>query len=168
MQKLQLYIGTERVDLFKDETVSFTQTIQNVKDISKIFTEFSKTFSLPASKVNNKIFKHYYNFDIQSGFDARNKTAGYIELNTIPFKEGYIKLEGVDLKKNIPHTYRITFFGNTINLKDVLGDDQLGALPSLSTYNQDYTKTNIKSKMTAHTNQSNTWNLVDLLDHFYL
>jgi len=98
MQKLQLYIGTERVDLFKDETVSFTQTIQNVKDISKIFTEFSKTFSLPASKVNNKIFQHYYNFDIQGGFDARNKVAGYIELNTIPFKEGYIKLEGVDLK----------------------------------------------------------------------
>jgi len=150
MQKLQLYIGTQRVDLFKDETVSFTQTIQNVKDISKIFTEFSKTFSLPASKVNNKIFKHYYNFDIQGGFDARNKVAGYIELNTIPFKEGYIKLEGIDLKKNIPHTYRITFFGNTINLKDVLGDDQLGALPSLSTYNQDYTKTNIKSKMTAN------------------
>ena len=150
MQKLQLYIGTQRVDLFKDETVSFTQTIQNVKDISKIFTEFSKTFSLPASKVNNKIFKHYYNFDIQGGFDARNKVAGYIELNTLPFKEGYIKLEGVDLKKNIPHTYRITFFGNTINLKDVLGDDQLGALPSLSTYNQEYTKTNIKSKMTAN------------------
>ena len=96
MQKLQLYIGTERVDLFKDETVSFTQTIQNVKDISKIFTEFSKTFSLPASKVNNKIFKHYYNFDIQGGFDARNKVEGYIELNTLPFKEGYIKLEGVD------------------------------------------------------------------------
>ena len=98
MQKLQLYIGTERVDLFKDETVSFTQTIQNVKDISKIFTEFSKTFSLPASKVNNKIFKHYYNFNIDytddstSAFDARNKVAGYIELNTIPFKEGYIKL----------------------------------------------------------------------------
>ena len=150
MQKLQLYIGTQRVDLFKDETVSFTQTIQNVKDISKIFTEFSKTFSLPASKVNNKIFQHYYNFDIQGGFDARNKVAGYIELNTIPFKEGYIKLEGVDLKKNIPHTYRITFFGNTINLKDVLGDDQLRALPSLSTYNQEYTKTNIKSKMTAN------------------
>ena len=57
MQKLQLYIGTQRVDLFKDETVSLTQSIQNVKDISKIFTEFSKTFSLPASKVNNKIFR---------------------------------------------------------------------------------------------------------------
>jgi len=164
MQKLQLYIGTQRVDLFKDETVSFTQTIQNVKDISKIFTEFSKTFSLPASKVNNKIFQHYYNFDIQGGFDARNKVAGYIELNTIPFKEGYIKLEGVDLKKNIPHTYRITFFGNTINLKDVLGDDQLGALPSLSTYNQAYSKANVKAKMTA--NLTSTTNIcIPLITH---
>tara|TARA_R110002020_G_scaffold372560_1_gene584008 strand:- start:4023 stop:6110 length:2088 start_codon:yes stop_codon:yes gene_type:complete len=154
MQKLQLYIGTERVDLFKDETVSFTQTIQNVKDISKIFTEFSKTFSLPASKVNNKIFKHYYNFNIEytddstSAFDARNKVAGYIELNTIPFKEGYIKLEGVDLKKNTPHTYRITFFGNTINLSDVLGDDQLSTLSKLSDETLDYTYNNIYSKLT--------------------
>jgi hypothetical protein len=149
MQKLQLYIGTQRVDLFKDETVSLTQTIQNVKDISKIFTEFSKTFSLPASKVNNKIFKHYYNFDIDGGFDARNKVAGKLELNTIPFKEGFIRLEGVDLKKNVPHTYKITFFGNTINLKDVLGDDQLSTLGGLNTSNSlDYTFANIKSKLT--------------------
>lgn len=155
MQKLQLYIGTDRVDLFKDETVSFTQTIQNVKDIKKIFTEFSKTFSLPASKVNNKIFKHYYNFDIQGGFDARNKVAGKIELNTLPFKEGFIKLEGVDLKKNVAHTYRITFFGNTINLVDVLGDDQLSALPQLSTYNvTSYNETDVKNKMTANLTDS--------------
>jgi len=155
MQKLQLYIGTDRLDLFKDETVSFTQTIQNVKDISKIFTEFSKTFSLPASKVNNKIFKHYYNFDIDGGFDALNKAAGKLELNTIPFKEGYIRLEGVDLKKNVPHTYRITFFGNTINLKDVLGKDQLSSLGGLNTNNTlDYTHDNIKSKLTSNPTSS--------------
>ena len=150
MQKLQLYIGTERVDLFKDETVSLTQSIQNVKDISKIFTEFSKTFSLPASKLNNKIFKHYYNFDIRGGFDARNKVAGKIELNTLPFKEGFIKLEGVDLKNSVPHTYKITFFGNTVNLKDVLGDDQLSQLAQLSTYDTTYEYSTIKTKLTAN------------------
>ena len=73
MQELQLYIEGERVELFKDESVSLTQTIQNVKDVSKIFTSFTKTFSLPASKTNNKIFKHYYNFDIVGGFDAHNR-----------------------------------------------------------------------------------------------
>ena len=42
MRRLQLYIGNDRVDLFKDETVSLTQTIQNVKDIAKVFTELHR------------------------------------------------------------------------------------------------------------------------------
>ena len=111
MQELQLYIEGQRVDMFSDESVTITQSIQNVKDISKIFTDFSKTFSLPASNTNNKIFKHYYNFDITGGFDARKKKSATIELNNLPFKDGKIKLEGVDLKNNKPHTYKITFFG---------------------------------------------------------
>ena len=50
MQNIQLYIEGNRMDMFKDESVSLTQTIQNVKDIAKVFTNFTKTFSLPASK----------------------------------------------------------------------------------------------------------------------
>jgi len=107
MQEVQLYINGQRVDLFKDETISVTQSIQNVKDPAKIFTEFSKSFSVPASKSNNKIFKHYYNYDIVNGFDARQKVSAEIMLNYISFKLGYIKLEGVDLVDNKPHTYRI-------------------------------------------------------------
>ena len=128
MRRLQLYIGNERVDLFKDETVSLTQTIKNVKDLKKVFTEFTQTFSVPASRVNNKIFKHYYNFDISGGFDARKKSAARLELNDLPFKDGKIALQGVELKNNLAHTYKITFYGNTVDLKDILGDAQLSSL----------------------------------------
>ena len=117
MQKLQLYLGSDRIDLFGDESVSVTQTIQNVRDISKVFTDFSQTFSVPASPKNNLLFKHYYNFNIAGGFDALNKVAGSIELNSIPFKDGFIRLEGVDLRKEKAYAYRITFFGKTVNLK---------------------------------------------------
>ena len=149
MRRLQLYIGTERVDLFKDESVSLTQTIQNVKDIAKVFTEFTQTFSVPASSVNNKIFKHYYNFDISGGFDARNKVAASLELNDLPFKTGLIALQGVDLKNNVAHTYKITFYGNTVNLKDVLGADQLASLADLNQYSLEYNYTNVKDKLEA-------------------
>ena len=136
-RELQLFIQDTKVDLFKDETVSLTDTIQNVKDIAKIFTTFTKTFTLPASQVNNKLFKHYYNFDIlnpatnKSGFDARIKVAARIELNLVPFKDGKIKLEGVDMKNNQPYAYRVTFFGNTVDLKDIIGEDKLNELSSL-------------------------------------
>jgi len=151
-QKLVLYIGNvtvyseaERVDQFKDESVSFTQTIQNVKDIKKIFTEFTKTFALPASKKNNKIFDHYYNYDIINGFDARVKVDSALELNDIPFKTGKIALTGVELKNNVPHTYKVTFYGNTVNLKDILGNQQLSSLGSLNSYNTNYDYTSIKN-----------------------
>jgi len=149
MQKLQLYIGGERIDLFDDETVSMTQSIQNIKDIEKVFTEFTQPFTVPASKSNNKIFKHYYNFDIDNGFDARQKSSASIELNFIPFKTGYIQLNGVELKKNLPYAYKITFYGNTINLKDILGESQLSSLAALSSYDLTYNHTNVQSKLTS-------------------
>ena len=153
MRRLQLYIGTERVDLFKDESVSLTQTIQNIKDIAKVFTEFTQTFSVPASSVNNKIFQHYYNFDISGGFDARNKVAASLELNDLPFKTGLIALQGVDLKNNLAHTYKITFYGNTVNLKDILGADQLASLSDLNQYSLEYNYVNVKAKLETTSGQ---------------
>ena len=142
MQKLQLYIDNQKIELFKDESVSLTQTIQNVRDISKIFTDFSKSFTIPASKTNNKIFKHYYNFDITGGFDGRKKVAARLELNTIPFRNGKIKLDDVQMRNNKAYAYKITFFGNIVNLKDLLGEDKLVALTGLNSYNYVYNSAN--------------------------
>ena len=145
MQITQLYIDGQRVDMFDDVGVTITDTIKDVRDISKVFTEYSQTFSLPASKTNNKIFKHFYNNDIQNGFDARIRVPANIELNSIPFRNGYIKLEGVDLKNNTAHTYRITFFGNTISLKNFLGDDLLSSLSWLDNFSRKPNGDNLKT-----------------------
>jgi hypothetical protein len=123
--------------MFDDVSVTITDTIKDVRDVNKVFTEYSQTFSLPASKTNNKIFKHYYNNDIVGGFDARIRVPAKLELNSIPFKTGYIKLEGVDLRDNKAHTYRITFFGNTISLKNLLGEDLLSDLDWLNNFSVD-------------------------------
>jgi hypothetical protein len=149
MQNIQLYIEGNRMDMFKDESVSLTQTIQNVKDIAKVFTNFTKTFSLPASKDNNKVFEHYYNYNIDDGFDARVKKLATIELNYFPFEKGKIKLEGVDMKDNKPYAYRVTFFGNTVDLKDLLGEDNLDALTWLNNFTVNYDMTTVKASLQA-------------------
>lgn len=153
MQKIELYIEGQRVELFKDESITITQSIQNVKDIEKVFTAFTQSFSIPASKINNKIFQHYYNFNI-NGFDARKKVSATIELNSIPFQTGKIKLEGVDLKNNKPHTYRITFFGDIVDLKDKLGEKKLSDL-DLNAYNLSYDASTVESKLTTEESSSN-------------
>ena len=160
MFTIQLFIldndgSHKRVDMFKDESVSITQTIQNVKDISKVFTDFTKTFNLPASSTNNKLFKHYYNSDVVSptnnllsDFDARIRRDAIIELNHMPFKKGKIRLDGVDMKNNKPYTYKVTFFGNTVNLNTLLGDDDLSNLDTeLESYDQTYSTSQLRSKL---------------------
>lgn len=137
MQEVQLYISGERVDLFKDESISLTSSIQNVRDISKVFSDFSQTFSLPASKTNNKIFEHWYNYSIEGGFDARYRVDANIELNFLPFRKGKIRLESVKLKQGKPFSYNVTFFGETVTLKDLLGDDLLSDI-DFSDYSQEY------------------------------
>jgi len=147
MLNLQLYIEGQEVDLYEDESVTLTQTLQDVKDIEKVFTDFSRTFNVPASKINNKIFKHFYNYHI-IGFDARKKKDAELYLNYKPFKKGKIKLEGATRKNNKAHTYKITFFGNGVNLKDLLGDDKLDALAMLKeSFNFTYSDANIKTYM---------------------
>ena len=126
MQNIELYIEGQRLDLFNDESVSLTQTIKNARDVAKVFTSFTQTFNVPASKTNNKIFKHYYNFDILNGFDARIKVAGTIELNSFPFKDGKIKLEGVKLKENQAYSFSLnslSLFYNAATIKTGLQAD---------------------------------------------
>ena len=147
MQNVQLYIESQRLDLFEDETISLTQTIKNIKDISKIQTDFSQKFTVPASKENNKIFKHDYNSYVSNGFDARILKSSTIKLNGVDFKEGKMRLLGVKMKDNKPYAYNVGFVGNTVSLKDMFSDDEISELPYLDVFNHNYTYTNILQYM---------------------
>ena len=163
MYTIELYIDGKRVDLFKDESVKITDSIQNIRDIDKVFTSFTQTFNLPASKVNNQIFKHYYNSDIDNGFDARKKVTSVIELNHLPFRTGKIKLEGVDLKDRKPHTYKVTFFGDISKLKDQLGGDKLSDM-DFTGYDQDYSSEAVLNALQGYNASSNSI-IVPLITH---
>jgi len=134
MRNVELYIGSTRVDFFKDEAVTLRDSINNVKDISKVFIPFTQTFSLPASDTNNLLFKHYYKFDIDGGYDARFRVDAILKINGVDFQTGSIQLNSVQLKQNIAHSYRVTFFGKTAKLKEVLGNAELAALTDLFQY----------------------------------
>jgi len=154
MQEVILYIqpqlrtGTTqdfvRADLIEPELITLTQVIQDVKEIDKIFTDYSRTFNLPASKKNNILFKRWYNPDIV-GFDNQIMANARIELNHLPFKEGKIRLESVTMKHNKPSLYKVTFFGSTVAITELFGDDELSSLDWLDNFNHTYNTTNVKA-----------------------
>ena len=155
MNKVDLYIDGTRADAFNDESITLNLSVQNIQDIGKVFGEFSQTFSLPATKVNNGIFSHYYNVDIVGGFDANIRVDAFIEVNTILFREGVVELEGLQFKNGEPYSYNVTFYGKTASLKDEFGEDQLTDL-DLSSYDHTYNDFNIKAGLDGYVGGTST------------
>ena len=148
MRKVQLYINEQLVDLFKDEKIQITSSIQNIQDISKVYTDFSQSFTIPASDNNNAIFDFFYNNDVNGTFKAKERVDARIEINHSTFRKGKVQLEGSEIKNNEAESYKITFYGDIVTLKDLFGDDKLADL--------DYTEIafahtgdNVKSNITS-------------------
>jgi hypothetical protein len=148
MNKVTIFLGEQELDVFQDEEISINLSVQNIQDISKVFTDFTQGFSVPASPRNNTIFEHYYRTDIVGGADFRVRPEGRIEINGLVFRYGVIELEGVQMQKNAPYAYDITFYGQLVNLTDLFGEDYLYDL-DLSAYNHDYDQATIHSGLTG-------------------
>ena len=127
---LYIYIDNvaRRIELFEDEKISVNSSVQNASDISKIYTDFSQSFTVPANDNNNAIFSHWYENSIDGGYDARKRKKAYIELDTIPFRKGNIQLEKATIKNGVPENYTITFFGSLVSLKDTFAGKKLSEL----------------------------------------
>ena len=84
MNKVDIYVNDFRLDLFDDEEISINLSVQNVQDISKVFTDFTQGFTIPASPRNNEILQHYYNANITSSV-ITTETGGSPVWNSIGF-----------------------------------------------------------------------------------
>ena len=84
MNKVDIYVNGFRLDIFDDEEISINLSVQNVQDISKVFTDFTQGFTIPASPRNNEILQHYYNANITSSV-ITTETGGSPVWNSIGF-----------------------------------------------------------------------------------
>jgi hypothetical protein len=149
MRTVQLYVNDERVDLFQDEQIQVTSSIQNVADISKVFTDFTQTFTLPASKRNNEIFKYYYQSDLDNGFEANVRVDARIEIDYTPFRTGRLQLESAETQHNQVQNYKVTFYGEVTTLKDLFGEDKLADVTEINDQvSFDYTGANVQDTIT--------------------
>jgi hypothetical protein len=140
----------QKLDLFKSEKISITSQISSANDIGKVFTDFTQSFTIPASVNNNQILSHWYESSIDEGFDHRVRYAGYIEINSHRFKDGNFQLEKASKKNGFIETYTLTFYGNLTQLKDIIQDDKLKVL-DFTEYNHNWDYLNVINRVTSAT-----------------
>jgi hypothetical protein len=140
MREVQIYIEGNRIELFEDEKILVNSSVQNVADIAKVFTDFSQSFTIPASANNNKIMRHFYATELDNGFDHQIKRKAVIEIDLARFRTGLIQVEKANIKSGRVYSYTVGFYGDITSLSDLIGDEKLNILdytPYTHVYNGD-------------------------------
>jgi hypothetical protein len=127
-RQVRIFVEGRKLDLFNDETIEVNSTIQNIQDISKTFTDFSQSFTIPTSVNNNAIWEYFYENALNSSINYQERLDGYIEIDMTFFRRGKIQMEKSQLKNGQPNSYTITFYGDVTTLKDLVGEDLLSDL----------------------------------------
>lgn len=151
-RKAQVYIEGQRLELFNDEQIQITSTQQNVADISKTYTDFSQSFTIPASTHNNEIVQHFYQSDVNATIDHNIRRNAFIEIDLTFFRRGKIQIEKAQLKNGQAESYTLSFYGDGKTLLDYFGEDLLQNLDYAS-LNHEYTGAQVKLRIEDDTNE---------------
>lgn len=149
------------IDLFDEESIKLGQKLNDIEKLSNVFTDYTNTFSAPATSVNNKNLKYYFDIDNDLNFNANIRVPAYIEFESEPFKFGKLQLESLKKVNGEPESYELTFYGNTVQLTDTFKDDTIDKLDykkdrfgvevkefnSLSRYDFEYDGANLLSSI---------------------
>lgn len=154
MRKSQIYIEGQRLELFEDEQVKVQSSVQDVFSIDSTKTDFTQSFTIPASENNNKIMHHFYQNDVdvynQNVLNYNIRRDAHIEIDLVPFRTGKIQLEKANVINGQVQNYQICFYGDLISLKDILGETKLSEL-DYSSFTHAYNESNVIDRCVNNT-----------------
>ena len=150
--------GQVILDLYEDEDIPLTLSVDDFKNAAEKVQSYSKAFKLPATKRNNQIFDNVFEItraDDGVVFNPYKKTQALLKQDGFTLFEGYLRLIEIT-EKDEEKSYNINLYSEAIALADVLKDLTFNQM-DLSELNGLYTPANIKDSWNG------LWNLVQPL-----
>ena len=123
--RFALYIDGTNMDLFSDETIVLSRQVKDITQLDAQVSDFTQSFTIPATSRNNKVFNHWYNVDVINGFNAHKKVDARIEVDGLSVFNGIIELKNVSFSGYEPKAYEVVFYGDTKKLSTKLSDKLL-------------------------------------------
>jgi hypothetical protein len=111
-------------DLYQEEDIPLTLSIDDFKNVAEQVKSYSKDFNLPATKRNNRIFNNMFEITRADNgliFNAYVRTQCVLKQDGFILFKGYLKM--IDIKdKNGEISYNVNLYSEIISLADTLKD----------------------------------------------
>jgi hypothetical protein len=132
-------------DLYQEEDIPLTLSIDDFKNVAEQIKSYSKDFDLPATKRNNRIFNNMFEItraDDHLIFNPYVRTKCVLKQDGFILFEGYLRM--IDIKdKEGEISYNVNLYSEVITLADILKDAKFSDL-DFTELTHDYNKTQIK------------------------
>ncbi len=134
-------------DLYEDEDIPLTLSVDEFKNVAEKPQSYSKAFNLPATKRNNRIFDHIFEITrhLDGGspqFNPYQKTECVLKQDGLLIFQGYLRmLDIVDKEGEI--SYNVNLYSEVVALADLLKDKKFSDL-SFTELEHEYDRVNIE------------------------
>ena len=132
-------------DLYEDEDLPLTLSVDDFKNVAEKVQSYSKAFNLPSTKRNNKIFNAI--FEVTRSYDGLifnpyKRTQCVLKQDGFILFEGFLRMLDVTEKEG-EISYNVNLYSEVIALADTLKDRAFRDL-DFTELTHDYNKTQIK------------------------
>ena len=142
----QMEDGQVICDLYEDENIPLTLSVDDFKNAAEQVQSYSKAFKLPGTKKNNLIFDNIFDVTRSTtglAFNPYVKTKSVLKQDGFILFEGYLRLIDIQDKKG-EISYNVNLYSEVVALADMLGEATLADL-GFEELEHDYVKSNIKN-----------------------
>jgi len=133
-------------DLYEDEDLPLTLSVDDFKNVAEKVQSYSKAFNLPSTKRNNKIFNAIFEVTRENDgliFNPYKKTKCVLKQDGFILFEGYLRMLDVTDKEG-EISYNVNLYSEVIALADTLKDRAFRDL-DFTELEHDYNRTQIKN-----------------------
>ena len=134
MVREQLIINGVDVPLEGSLNPALTYSIQDIKRLDKRKSTYSKTVTLPGSKVLNDLFNFIFEINIDGTFNPNLKADAVYLVDSQTILNGFIRLNAVHFLDNSNIIYKCTLLGSTANFFTDLGELELTDIQDLNDF----------------------------------
>ena len=134
MVREQLIINGVDVPLEGSLSPNLTYSIQDIKQLDKRKSTYSKTVTLPGSKVLNDLFNFIFEINVDGTFNPNIKANAIYLVDSQTILDGFIKLNAVHYLDNSHIIYKCVLLGSTANFFTDLGEKELTDIQGLNDF----------------------------------
>ena len=120
----ELEDGQVICDLYEDEDIPLSLSVDNFKNAAEKVQSYSKAFKLPATKRNNLIFDNMFEITRSDDgiiFNPYNKTECVLKQDGFILFKGYLKMLDINDKEG-EISYNVNLYSEVVALADILKD----------------------------------------------